>query len=70
MDSAMMQGAGNVGVGNVGVGSAAAFRPSALLRLPYSVRNVLRRWRGTVGMMVGVGIASVLVAYWKVRGYS
>jgi ABC-type lipoprotein release transport system permease subunit len=26
-------------------------------RLPYPVRNVLRRWRGTLGMMVGVGIA-------------
>ena len=26
-------------------------------RLPYPIRNVLRRWRGTLGMMLGVGIA-------------
>ena len=26
-------------------------------RLPYPLRNVLRRWRGALGMMVGVGIA-------------
>jgi ABC-type lipoprotein release transport system permease subunit len=37
--------------------AAPAFVPGALLRLPYPVRNVLRRWRGTVGMMIGVGIA-------------
>lgn len=36
---------------------APAFVPGPLLRLPYPVRNVLRRWRGTVGMMIGVGIA-------------
>ncbi len=28
-----------------------------VLRLPYPVRNVLRRWRGFVGMILGVGIA-------------
>lgn len=28
-----------------------------LLRLPYPVRNVLRRWRGLLGMILGVGIA-------------
>ncbi|MBI4506950.1 MAG: hypothetical protein HY691_15580, partial [Chloroflexi bacterium] len=28
-----------------------------LLRLPYPVRNVVRRWRGLLGMMLGVGIA-------------
>ena len=28
-----------------------------LLRLPYPVRTVLRRWRGLVGMVIGVGIA-------------
>src|SRR5919199_438308 len=39
---------------------AATFRPSALLRLPYPARNVLRRWRDTVGMMAGVGIALAL----------
>src|SRR5262249_44546207 len=33
------------------------WRLTWLLRLPYPVRNMLRRWRGLVGMMVGVGIA-------------
>jgi putative ABC transport system permease protein len=28
-----------------------------VLGLPYPVRNLLRRWRGMVGMMIGVGIA-------------
>jgi putative ABC transport system permease protein len=28
-----------------------------LLRLPYPVRTVVRRWRGLVGMIIGVGIA-------------
>lgn len=28
-----------------------------LLRLPYPLRNVLRRWRSLVGMMAGMGIA-------------
>ena len=37
--------------------AAAGYRPSAVQRLPYPVRNVLRRWRGTLGMMLGVGIA-------------
>lgn len=39
------------------VAAAPAFRPGLALRLPYPVRNVLRRWRGAVGMMLGVGIA-------------
>lgn len=30
-------------------------------RLPYPVRNVLRRWRGLLGMMIGVGIALSVV---------
>jgi putative ABC transport system permease protein len=33
------------------------YRPNAVQRLPYPVRNVLRRWRGTLGMMLGVGMA-------------
>ena len=37
--------------------AAAGYRPNAVQRLPYPVRNVLRRWRGTLGMMLGVGIA-------------
>lgn len=28
-----------------------------LLRLPYALRNVVRRWRDLIGMMLGVGIA-------------
>src|SRR5579875_1792983 len=28
-----------------------------LLRLPYPLRNMIRRWRGMLGMIVGVGIA-------------
>jgi putative ABC transport system permease protein len=28
-----------------------------ILALPYPVRNMLRRWRGLVGVMIGVGIA-------------
>jgi putative ABC transport system permease protein len=34
-----------------------AYRVRAIQRLPYPVRNVFTRWRGTLGMMVGVGIA-------------
>jgi putative ABC transport system permease protein len=37
--------------------AAPAFAVPWLLRLPYPVRNMLRRWRGLLGMMVGVGIA-------------
>ena len=29
--------------------------------LPYPLRNLLRRWRGMVGMMIGVGIALAVV---------
>lgn len=36
---------------------APAIRLTWLLRLPYPIRNVLRRWRGLLGMMLGVGIA-------------
>jgi ABC-type antimicrobial peptide transport system permease subunit len=32
-------------------------RPDPIAALPYPVRNMLRRWRGMVGMMIGVGIA-------------
>jgi putative ABC transport system permease protein len=28
-----------------------------LMRLPYPLRNVLRRWKGMLGMVIGVGIA-------------
>jgi putative ABC transport system permease protein len=35
----------------------APFRPVGIERLPYPLRNVLRRWRGALGMMLGVGIA-------------
>lgn len=35
----------------------AAFAVPWILRLPYPLRNMLRRWRGMVGMIVGVGIA-------------
>ncbi|MCC7366941.1 MAG: ABC transporter permease [Chloroflexi bacterium] len=34
-----------------------ARQPIPLLALPYAVRTVLRRWRGTIGMVLGVGIA-------------
>lgn len=37
--------------------AAVSYSVTWLLRLPYPVRNMLRRWRGTVGMMLGVGIA-------------
>jgi ABC-type lipoprotein release transport system permease subunit len=37
--------------------AATGYRPNAVQRFPYPVRNVLRRWRGTLGMMLGVGIA-------------
>src|SRR5919109_2149812 len=43
--------------GEVGLGRPAAFRPGRLLALPYPVRNVARRWRSFVGMVLGVGIA-------------
>jgi putative ABC transport system permease protein len=32
-----------------------------MMRLPYPVRNVLQRWRGMLGMIVGVGIALSVV---------
>jgi putative ABC transport system permease protein len=38
-------------------GSPRAYPLTWLMRLPYPVRNVLRRWRGMLGMMLGVGIA-------------
>ncbi len=38
-------------------GRPVAYRPSWLQSLPYPARNMLRRWRGMVGMIVGVGIA-------------
>jgi ABC-type lipoprotein release transport system permease subunit len=33
------------------------FRLALLMTLPFPVRSVLRRWRGMVGMVLGVGIA-------------
>lgn len=41
----------------IGARASAAFRPSFLLGLPYPLRNVLRRWRGLLGMMLGAGLA-------------
>jgi ABC-type lipoprotein release transport system permease subunit len=38
-------------------GRPAHFAIGPLARLPYPLRNVLRRWRGLVGMIVGVGLA-------------
>jgi hypothetical protein len=35
----------------------AKVQPGWLLSLPYPVRNVLRRWRTSLGMVIGVGIA-------------
>ena len=40
---------------------AAGYPVSRLLALPYPVRNLARRWRGLVGMMLGVGISLSLV---------
>lgn len=40
-----------------GSNAAPAYRIGWMLALPYPVRNMLRRWRGMLGMMVGVGIA-------------
>jgi putative ABC transport system permease protein len=37
------------------------YRLSWPMRLPYALRNVLRRWRDLLGMMVGVGIALGIV---------
>jgi putative ABC transport system permease protein len=46
--------------------SAAAGRTTAqavpwLLALPYPLRNLVRRWRGLIGMMLGVGISLSIV---------
>src|SRR5262245_356041 len=41
---------------------AAGDRPLPwLLSLPYPLRNLVRRWRGMLGMMLGVGIALGIV---------
>ncbi|HEX2035998.1 MAG TPA: hypothetical protein VHS99_17595, partial [Chloroflexota bacterium] len=40
-----------------GAPGAAEYPLRPLQRLPYPVRNVVRRWRGTLGMILGVGIA-------------
>lgn len=37
--------------------AAPAYRPSPFMRLPYPLRTLLHRWRGLLGMMLGVGIA-------------
>lgn len=39
------------------IGVPIGHRPSLLARLPYPLRTVLRRWRGAIGMMLGVGLA-------------
>ena len=41
--------------------ATAPYRAPWLLRLPFPVRNMLRRWRGMLGMMVGVGISLGIV---------
>jgi ABC-type lipoprotein release transport system permease subunit len=38
-------------------GLSRGFRPGLLLQLPYPLRNVLRRWRALIGMIVGAGLA-------------
>ena len=40
-----------------GLGSRPRPRVSWVLRLPYPLRNVVRRWTSLLGMIVGVGIA-------------
>jgi ABC-type lipoprotein release transport system permease subunit len=35
----------------------APYRPGPVAGLPYPIRNVVRRWRGMLGMVLGVGIA-------------
>jgi hypothetical protein len=37
--------------------STSRFQPAFLLQLPYPLRNVLRRWRALIGMIVGAGLA-------------
>jgi ABC-type antimicrobial peptide transport system permease subunit len=37
--------------------TAQRFRPTWRMRLPYGPRSLLQRWRSTLGMIVGVGIA-------------
>ena len=37
------------------------YRVSWLLALPYPLRNLVRRWRGLIGMMLGVGISLSIV---------
>ena len=57
-----MNGSSGVARPATGTDRAGAARPARtalgrLLGLPYPVRNVLRRWRGMLGMIIGVGIA-------------
>jgi ABC-type antimicrobial peptide transport system permease subunit len=40
---------------------AAPFERSWLLTLPFPVRRAIRRWRGMVGMVIGVGVALGMV---------
>jgi ABC-type lipoprotein release transport system permease subunit len=40
-----------------GAGPPGGYPLSWTLRLPYPLRNTLRRWRGVLGMVLGVGIA-------------
>ncbi len=42
-------------------GRRTPYHVSWLLALPYPVRNLLRRWRGLIGMMVGMGISLGIV---------
>ncbi|MCC6626400.1 MAG: FtsX-like permease family protein [Chloroflexi bacterium] len=37
--------------------SARMYRPTLSQRVPFAPRAVLRRWRGAIGMIIGVGIA-------------
>jgi putative ABC transport system permease protein len=47
-----------------------ARRPGWWLRLPYPLRDTLRRWRGTLGIVVGVGIALGIVMTLSAMGRS
>jgi ABC-type lipoprotein release transport system permease subunit len=46
-----------VDLARLAIPAPVAYRLTWLLALPFPVRNMLRRWRSMVGMMIGVGIA-------------
>src|SRR5213080_4684147 len=51
----------DVGISRTYHAEAPEYQVSWLLSLPYPVRNMLRRWRGMLGMMLGVGISLGIV---------